>query len=41
MVEKVFAYILREKGEQKQLLAFAHKDFQDISLQVLGGALEV
>ncbi len=40
MVEKVFAYILRNKGEQKQLLAFAHKGFPDVPLQVPGGTLE-
>lgn len=40
MVEKVFAYILRERGEKKQMLAFAHKDFPDVPLLVPGGTLE-
>ncbi len=40
MVEKVFAYILRENRQDKQLLAFEHKDFQDVPLQVPGGTLK-
>ncbi len=40
MVEKVFAYVIREKGSKKQLLAFDHKDFQEGALQVPGGTLK-
>jgi len=40
MVEKVFGYILREDRRKKQLLAFEHKDFPDVPLQVPGGTLK-
>ncbi len=40
MKEKVFAYILRNIGLKRQLLAFAHKDFPDVPLQVPGGSLK-
>ena len=40
MVEKVFAYILRENRQDKQLLAFEHKNFPDVPIQVPGGTLK-
>lgn len=40
MKEKVFAYILRSYRSSDQLLAFAHKDFPDVPLQVPGGTVK-
>lgn len=40
MLKKVFAYILREDGSKKQILAFSHKDHPEVPLQVPGGTLE-
>lgn len=38
--QKVYAYVLRYKGQQKQLLAFEHRDLPEAGWQVPGGTVE-
>ncbi|MBC7429794.1 MAG: NUDIX domain-containing protein [Bacteriovorax sp.] len=37
---KVIAYIFRMKNNQKEILVFAHKDFPEAGIQVIGGSVE-
>jgi 8-oxo-dGTP pyrophosphatase MutT (NUDIX family) len=38
-VRKVMAYIVRERGGQRELLVFTHRDFPDAGLQVPAGTV--
>jgi len=37
---KVIAYIFRMRNNQKELLVFAHRDYPEAGLQVVGGTVE-
>lgn len=40
VVEKVLAYVIRQKGAEKQVLVFTHRDFPEEGVQVPGGTVE-